>query len=274
MSDKPVDSGSYSEAYYLGSCGGAEFFRLYGAEVPKPPVAYALKAAAVGAGMKVLDVGCGRGELLYQARKAGALAVGTDYAPAALPLAARTSGCPVLRCDAKALPFAGGAFDRVFLLGVADHLHPWELERCLEEIARVLKPGGLLLVQTCVNRQYYKRWTYPARRAAARLGRALGLGLKDPDPPRSEEDEALHVQEHSCAGLRRALSRAGFAGDVRPTPNYKLLARRLYGDPLPPGFPMKPAPRWKEALLLALFRFPLDRWLGRELFAAVARKRP
>lgn len=269
MSADPVSSESYSEEYYLGSCGGAEFFRLYGPKVPKPPAAYALKAAAVGEGMRVLDVGCGRGEVLYHARAAGAAAVGTDYAAAALPLAARTSGCPVLRCDAKALPFADRAFDRVFLLGVADHLHAWELERCLKEIARVLKPGGLLLVQTCVNRQYYKRWTYGLRRGAARL-----LGLKAPEPPRSEEDEALHVQEHSCGDLRRALGRAGFAGDVRPTPNYKLLARRLYGEPLPEGFPMRPAPRWKEALLLALFRFPLDRWLGRELFAAVRPKRP
>ncbi len=59
--EKPVSSEKYSEEYYLESCGGSEFFEAFGPKIPKPPLAYSLKRASLQAGMKVLDIGCGRG---------------------------------------------------------------------------------------------------------------------------------------------------------------------------------------------------------------------
>lgn len=57
----PVAVDQYTEEYFLERVGGAEFFRLYGPKVLKPALAYALKRAAVEAGMEALDLGCGRG---------------------------------------------------------------------------------------------------------------------------------------------------------------------------------------------------------------------
>jgi len=267
-SREPVSARNYSEEYYLESCGGAEFFRKYGPEVLKPPLAHSLRRADLKRGMSALDIGCGRGELLHQVRRLGARAVGTDYSAAALKLAAEVSGCPVLCCDAKSLPFPDAAFDRIFFLGIIDHLHDWELEKCFAEMARVLKPGGFVLIHTCTNRLYYKSCTYRLRLALARAGRALGLPLGEPEPPRSEEDERLHVNEHSYGDLERFLGRIGWKASIEPMPNYKHLLRGLYGDPLPEGFPMLPAPRWKSVLQAGLlFRPPLDRLLAREFFA-------
>ncbi|MBI4347044.1 MAG: class I SAM-dependent methyltransferase [Elusimicrobia bacterium] len=269
MSAEPVASERYTEEYFLGRCGGTEFFDRYGARVLKPTLAYSLARAGLKPGMRVLDLGCGRGELLFQARGAGARGVGTDYAPPALKLAAKVSGCPVACCDAKALPFADAVFDRVFFIGVVDHLHDWELERCFAELARVLAPGGRVVLHSCVNRWYFKRWTYGARRALARAGRAAGLPVRDPSPPKSDEDETLHVNEHSPADLERFFRRIGWAARAEVRPNYKLEVRELYGE-VAPDFPLRPAGRWRRFLHKLSWWPPLSWILARELFCIAA----
>lgn len=263
MSDKPVSSGHYDQGYYLESCGGVEFFKRFGAEVLKPQMALAFKEARVEAGMRVLDVGCGRGELLLHVRRAGAFGTGVDYSPQALSLARETSKAPVALCDAKALPFKDKTFDRIFLLGIVDHLHDWELEKLFAELGRVLAEGGSVLAQTCTNRRYYKRGTY----AALRWLKSLGLPIREPRKPRSEEDERLHVNEHAYGDLERFFESIGWRCEIRPVPNFKYLVGELYGEELPEGFPLKPIEGfWRSFYLGALFRFPLDRVLAREFF--------
>ena len=51
---------SYDEKYYLESCGGAEFFRLYGAAVLKPQLDAAFQSAALRPGMSVRTWAAGR----------------------------------------------------------------------------------------------------------------------------------------------------------------------------------------------------------------------
>lgn len=266
-SERPVSSEEYTDTYYAEACGGAEFFALYGPRVPKPQLAYALKRAAIRPGMRVLDIGCGRGEVLYQAREGGAQAIGTDYSQAALKLARDVSLAPVLRCDAKALPFRDGTFDRIFFIGIIDHLHDWELEKSFAEMRRVMRPGGSVLVHTCTNRHYYKTLSYGIRRALARMARRFGLPVREPSRPRSSEDEKLHVNEHAKGDLERFFARIGWEYDIVALPNYKFLIGSLYGSKLPDKFPMKAAPRWKKLLFMGtLFMPPLDRLLAREFF--------
>ncbi|MGV2437747.1 MAG UNVERIFIED_CONTAM: class I SAM-dependent methyltransferase [Anaerolineae bacterium] len=109
------------------------------------------------AGMDVLDVGCGRGEILRHRAHSGANAYGVDYAPVAVQMSkqvvdnlnAEVPGqLGVYLSDAKKLPFPTAYFDRVLLFDVVEHLHPWELHLCLMEVHRVLKPNGKLIVHT------------------------------------------------------------------------------------------------------------------------------
>jgi SAM-dependent methyltransferase len=264
-SEPSVEAGRYTEGYYLSECGGAEFFARYGSGVLKPVLAYAKKRAGLSPGQKALDVGCGRGELLHHLSKEGVLAVGCDYALPALEIARKISQAPVLRCDAKALPFAEKAFDRILFLGVIDHLHDWELEACFREFARVLKPGGFVLANTCTNTDYYKNLTYSLRRRAART-----LRLSQPRPPRSAQDEALHVNEHNGSGLRRFFQSIGWEGEIEFRPNERYVIADLYGEVLPEDFPLKAPSFWKSRWHDLSFRWPLRRFLARELFCKVS----
>ncbi|MCS6954718.1 MAG: class I SAM-dependent methyltransferase, partial [Bryobacteraceae bacterium] len=164
--------------------------------------------AAVRAGMTVLDVGCGRGEIVRHCARLGATAFGVDYAPAALRLArellAKDEGAPgrtgLARSDAKALPFPDNTFDRVLIFDVVEHLYPWELERCLAEARRALKPGGAVIIHTAPN-VWYDRYAYPVVRAVRIL---MGEGAKYPANPRLLNVAAnaeVHVNEQSQFSL-------------------------------------------------------------------------
>ena len=97
----------------------------------------------------VLDVGCGRGELLGLLRDAGIEARGVD-ADADMVAYARGEGLEVEQADALAyldsLPDA--SLGGIFAGQVIEHLPPPVLLRLLELAAQKLRPGGLLIAET------------------------------------------------------------------------------------------------------------------------------
>ena len=103
------------------------------------------------AGKRVLDVGCGQGPDLLAMSKLGAGELfGLDMAPNAVKLAGRVlegKSAYLVVADALALPFRSGYFDVVNVSHMLHH-HPWPLVKTIiSEIARVLKPGGMLVVR-------------------------------------------------------------------------------------------------------------------------------
>lgn len=123
-------------------------------------------------GVRVLDVGCGRGLLaIGAARRAGpgAVVVGVDLwqaadlagnnPSAAVENAGREDVSDRVRIvtgDMRALPLANGSID-VALSSLAIHNVPAEADRtrALAEIARVLAPGGVLVIQDFRNVDRY-----------------------------------------------------------------------------------------------------------------------
>jgi SAM-dependent methyltransferase len=105
----------------------------------------------------VLDAGCGSGRV-FQHRLAGRVrrVVGADVTNEPR---GNTSIDDAVRADLSALPLRGASFDLVVMSHVAEHLV--EPERVFRELARVLRPGGRLLLLTP------NRWHYVA--LAARL---------------------------------------------------------------------------------------------------------
>ena len=105
-------------------------------------------------GPDVLDVCCGTGDLAFALAQRGRRAVGLDFSGPMLAVAerrlrrhrSRTAGRPVrfLRGDALRLPFRDGSFDAVTVGYGLRNLADWQ--GGLQEMGRVLRPGGRLLV--------------------------------------------------------------------------------------------------------------------------------
>ncbi|OEJ23776.1 SAM-dependent methyltransferase [Streptomyces agglomeratus] len=131
-----------------------EFFTARAADwdtrFPDDGPAYAAAVSGLGlrAGDAVLDAGCGTGRALPFLREAVGPAgsvLGVDLTPAMLEAAVhagRHSAARLLVADVARLPVRTGALDAVFGAGLISHL-PRPAED-LRELARVVRPGGLL----------------------------------------------------------------------------------------------------------------------------------
>ncbi len=92
-------------------------------------------------GLRVLDLGCGKGRFARRFEEAGASVVGLDLSAAMLNEA---PGLDRVRGSARRLPFASEAFDAVIAVEVFEHLTT--INEVLDEARRVLRPGGLLAI--------------------------------------------------------------------------------------------------------------------------------
>lgn len=93
----------------------------------------------------VLDVGAGEGQVARRAAAAADLVVGVDPSAGQLANARSAGGGPrYARARGERLPFAAGSFDAVVCCLVIEHTD--DADAVLVEMARVLSPGGVLLL--------------------------------------------------------------------------------------------------------------------------------
>jgi ubiquinone/menaquinone biosynthesis C-methylase UbiE len=219
-----LPSSLYDEEYFLTACEGYEEFIESEGEHLSRRLKHSFELAEVRPGMRILDVGCGRGEILRHCIRLGIEAYGIDYAEVATRMTRSTiereiaaGDTPsvragVARSDAKKLPFPSGYFDRVLMYDVVEHLFPWELHQALLETKRVLKADGKFIMHTAPNR-WYDQYAYPWVRRFRLLG---GQGNSYPKDPRAitPVNQHVHVNEQSPLSMYRTMRAAGFKGRV------------------------------------------------------------
>jgi ubiquinone/menaquinone biosynthesis C-methylase UbiE len=114
--------------------------------------------AELQSGQKVLEIGCGTGNLTIRAKQAQPAAdvIGSDPDPKALARAQRKarqiSGIRFEHAYAQTLPFGDGEFDRVLSSMMLHHLDEDVKAAAAAEVFRVLRPGGRLHIVISVAR--------------------------------------------------------------------------------------------------------------------------
>jgi SAM-dependent methyltransferase len=115
----------------------------------------ALQMLSIEPGDRVLDVACGPGNFTRDFAEAAGdgLVVGIDASESMLEVAVRETESPnvaYIRADASKLPFRDGSFDAVCCFAALYLIE--QPMRAVEEIVRVLAPGGRLALLTSCNR--------------------------------------------------------------------------------------------------------------------------
>jgi SAM-dependent methyltransferase len=102
---------------------------------------------AIGPSTRLLDVGCGSGLFCSLAAQGGADVAGIDASPQLLEIAReRTPNGEFVHGDMEALPWPDASFDLV--TGIASFSFTGNPARALHEAARVLRPGGRVVIGT------------------------------------------------------------------------------------------------------------------------------
>jgi ubiquinone/menaquinone biosynthesis C-methylase UbiE len=212
--NQSIPSKEYTHTYYQSCEGYAEFKASQGMDLPER-LRIPRDMAHLSPGMRVVDIGCGRGEIVFQAALAETWAWGLDYSHAAVEIAHRNLGnalpgekikySAVQQSSALALPFASDSINCIFMLDIVEHLTPLELHTALLEAFRILKPGGRLIVHTMPNLWYY-HFGYPIFRWIQGLrGQSLPV-----DPRQRWDYSFMHINEQTPRSLHNAVQKANF----------------------------------------------------------------
>ena len=191
-------------------------------------------------GQRVLDISTGKGRFAVNLAALAAEVTALDIAPQMLALAQHAAdehgvGVQFLQADAEQLPFPDAAFDVALCMEAIMHVpHP---QRLLDEMARVTRPGGKVILSMT------NRWRLNALgEAPGALYRRLGLA-QQPTTPR-------YMWHYSAPEFKRFFERAG------------LTIERLHGQ----GLFQANARLWLNSEV-SLPMFP--RWFADAFFAHV-----
>lgn len=169
---KIVDSNLYDYEYYMSNNAGYHEFKE-GIEKDKGNLKFqnVLKFCSFSPEKTILDVGCGRGELVYYAAKAGCKkAIGIDYSSAAIKIAESFAAgldkeikerMLFFNIDASQMP-NNEKFDYIFMVEVWEHMYDHQLSPLLSEIRKLLKDDGCFILTT--PNGFYEMYLYSAKR--------------------------------------------------------------------------------------------------------------
>jgi ubiquinone/menaquinone biosynthesis C-methylase UbiE len=164
-------------------------------------------------GLRALEVGAGAGVMTAALADRGLLVQAVDRSPAMLELARSraAAGVParvgLAQADAGKLPYTDGAFTLVIALGVI----PWlpSAAAAAEELARVLRPGGFLVVNAENSAKLnilldprHHPWLQPARSAVKAALMRIGAWRPTADPRLIAHRPAEFERILTLSGLR------------------------------------------------------------------------
>lgn len=262
---KQVDSKIYTKDYYLNVCLGHEEYRKTKGRNLNKRWKKIIGKIQIKKGMKVLDLGCGRGDVCFYLAKRGVVVIGIDYAKDAIDLAKTTLNkmtpqvkkrVKFYKIDAKRMDFKNDCFDAVIALDFFEHLYKQELDIVIGKITKVLKKDGFLLAHTEVNKIYldftHKFYTYPLSSVLVFLNNwVFKKSYVDlPKDPRNKYHKKQHVNEPTIFYLKRLFAKNLFQGRI--TQNIGII---------------KPVYKWKDRVYnFFVCLYPLSKYYPLNIF--------
>ena len=141
MSDDDVNWRSYLEKFHRERPGVTEAVLSRALSVDHTPYRWLARAVSANASV-VVDLACGSGAMTRELAQPGRMVVGLDISAPELKVASERASGPWVQADALRLPFKDNSVDVVTSsLGL---VVVTPLTQLLEEVARVLRPGGVL----------------------------------------------------------------------------------------------------------------------------------
>jgi ubiquinone/menaquinone biosynthesis C-methylase UbiE len=221
----------YTEKYYLTDCTGFEEFKRSNGNELEPRLIELTKYLQIYAGEKMLDIGCGRGEMVLFFAKKRVISVGIDYSKDSLKLAKELKKkqpkevqefMKFYLMDAKKIKFNKNTFDAILMADIVEHLYPYELEKVFKEVKRVLKPNGKLIVHTAPNKLFnekgYKYYSFPVSTFIVNLwNRILKKkypNMVHPEKMRTESHNIMHINEQTYFSLNNLFKKFNLKGKI------------------------------------------------------------
>jgi ubiquinone/menaquinone biosynthesis C-methylase UbiE len=152
---------------------------------------------------KILEVGCGRGDAITALAEHGRICTGVEISSDMLHLCEQR-GLKVIRGFADHIDIPASSFDVIFSHQMLEHLHPEDVPGHFSEAFRLLRPNGILAVET----PNFRVGPQDVSRGFARIA------------------EGLHLKEWSFRELISLFQDAGFV-KIRGLMAPLFLARRL-----------------------------------------------
>ncbi|MGI8457730.1 MAG: class I SAM-dependent methyltransferase [Propionibacteriaceae bacterium] len=139
--EERIDWRRYVAEFHRDRAGVAEAVLSRAMSGDHSPYRWLARAVSVNAST-VVDLACGSGPMSRELARPGRMVVGVDLAASELALAADRGPGPWVQADALQLPFADGSVDAVTSSMGLVVVTP--LTQVMAEVARVLRPGGVL----------------------------------------------------------------------------------------------------------------------------------
>ena len=218
---KRVNPRNYDKEYYLTDCYGFKEYLNSEGMVLNSTLQNVVKHIGNVKNKSILDIGCGRGELVLWFANNGACCVdGIDYSKDAIELANNIKmkqkryiqqKIKFWVMDAKCVVDIKNNYDLIVMTEVLEHLYTEEQIIILNNIKKLLKKDGVIYIHTSPSKTFldyfYRYWSVPMSRIILKIWNYFTKsnypGIIDYRNVRTKSHKIMHVNEPRYFSLKK-----------------------------------------------------------------------
>ncbi len=203
----------YTESYFMENATGHDEFKSFDGKFEHliDKFRMIIQYLNLRKSDSLLDIGCGRGELIIYHALNGGEATGVDFSDEAIKLARSKADELKAKCNFQISSFENIneaiKYNRIISIDFIEHIAVDEGKAFFKKCYNLLNPGGRLLVYTFPN-TIRRRYGYMMIRTLSIL-KGKPLPKKEPDTI-SDHYKQYHLNEQSYFTLRKSAVNAGF----------------------------------------------------------------